>query len=125
MGLGGKRGVRAVLSMAGLLMLAGCNAEYTVKVHNDGARPVSVRLMQDQVVSDPVALASATVPAGGQAKLGPVKATVTDDVVLEVGTGEMGIPPAKQRVYPGTSEFRVGGGGSADWGPASITEVGK
>lgn len=114
-----------VLLLAAAALLGGCNSEYTVRVHNEGARPVRVRLMQERLMSDAVALASAQVPPGQEIKLGPVKATATDDVLLEVDGGEMGIPAGKQRLYPGTSEYRVGGGGDMTWGPPAITEVGE
>lgn len=113
------------MSMVGVVLamgLAGCNSEYIVKVHNDGDRAVRVRLVQDQVMADPVALASATVSPGSAATLGPVKAIATDDVSLEVDSGELGLPAGKQRLYPGKSEYRIGGG---SWGSATITEVGK
>lgn len=103
--------------------LFGCNAEYTVKVHNEGPRPVRVRLVQDQVVADPAVLASAQVGPGLEATLGPVKAPVTDDVSLEVESGEMGIPAARQRLSSGLSEYRVGAAGEMMWGPPPIEEA--
>ncbi|MCC6676724.1 MAG: hypothetical protein IT436_06230 [Phycisphaerales bacterium] len=111
------------LLLAVIPFLVGCNAEYTVKVHNEGQRPVRVRLIQDRVVEDPATLASAQVAPGRQATLGPVKVPMTDDVSLEVDAGEMGIPAGKQRLSSGVSEYRVGAAGEMTWGPPPISEV--
>lgn len=115
--------VRAGAVLVALVpFLAGCNAEYTVEVLNEGGRPVRARLMQDQVASDSVALASVQVGPGRQARLGPVRAPVTDDVTLEVeSVGDLGVPPSKQKLSSGLSRYRVGAAGDAGWGPAPIT----
>lgn len=120
------RRVAGLVFAAGLLAagLAGCNAEYTVKVHNEGPRPVRVSLVQDRLVDDPAVLASVQVGPGREATLGPVKAPMTDDVTLEVESGEMGLPAGKHRLSSGKSEYRVGEAGSMGWGPAPIREGG-
>lgn len=105
--------------LAATVGLAGCNSEYIVKVHNDGDRAVRVRLVQDQVMADSVTLTSATVRPGSAVTLGPVKATATDDVTLEVDSGELGLPAEKQRVSPGSSEYHIGSG---TWGGTPITD---
>jgi hypothetical protein len=90
------------------ITLFGCAATYTVEIENTTRSTVEARLMQDVVAADPLPLAAARIPPGQSATLGPVQATITDDVNLRLGQPEeLGLPDNGQRLYPGRSAYQV------------------
>ncbi len=97
-----------LLGLALTLGVGGCAATYTVEIENTTSRAMDARLIQDIVAADPITLAFTRVPAGESSTLGPVKATLTDDVNLRVGQPtEAGLPDNGQRMYPGRSRYRI------------------
>lgn len=102
------RRAAAATFAASLLVLAGCRSGYTVDVENASARPVSVRLLQDQVATDSKLLASDRLAPGQRTTLGPAKAVFTDSVVLMIeDLGETGMPPHKVKLEAGTTKITV------------------
>lgn len=90
------------------LLLAGCHASYTVELHNLTDKPVEARLLQDLLNQDPLQLERASIPPGASSTLGPVHAQYTDDVNLEISqTLELGLPPNRTRLYPGSSTYEL------------------
>src|SRR5690606_16323523 len=99
---------RLLLALPLALAFAGCSLSYTAEVVNPSGRPVRARLLQDQVVDDPKVLAAERVNAGETVTLGPAKAVLTDNVVIEIeDLTDAGLPPHKLRLGAGRTTVAV------------------
>lgn len=114
---------RLLLALPLALAFAGCSLSYTAEVVNTSGRPVRARLLQDQVVDDPKVLAAERVNAGETVTLGPAKAVLTDNVVIEIeDLTEAGLPPQKLRLDAGRTTVAVTPAGERSFGSVHVAK---
>lgn len=114
---------RLLLAIPLALSLAGCSLSYTAEVVNTSGRPVRARLLQDLVAADPKILAVERVGPDETVTLGPAKAVLTDNVIIEIeDLTEAGLPPQKMRLDAGRTTIAVTPAGERSFGSVTISK---